>query len=270
VSVAGRALVAWDALWQRLEGPEMDARLCHSHYLNYRLMAPEMARLGALLRGVVLDVGAGTGYARRFLDPAATRYLPTDLPGGRDADDPRIAADGVPPRVLCSGYALPFADASVDGVAALMVLEHTTHPEQILAEAHRVLRPGGRVLVSVPFAFPVHGAPQDFRRWTAHGLAAELERAGFRTVELSRIGNGFATLALNLEFLVRFHLAAGHGRRLPATVAALAPLRLAAQAALNGLAMLLGPLDRSGAFPLAVAAVAEKAAPSSFPERESE
>lgn len=261
MSAAGRALTAWDGLWTRLEGPELDARVCHSHYLTARLIAPEMARLGAMLRGLVVDVGAGTGYARRFLDSAATTYLPTDLPGGRQADDPGIARGGERPRVHCSGYRLPFADASVDGVTVLMVLEHTVEPEKILAEAHRVLRPGGRVLVSVPFAFPVHGAPHDYRRWTLGGLVAELERAGLRAVETVSIGNAFATLALNLEFLVRYHLGAGPGRRLlPATIAALAPLRLAAQAALNGMALLLGPLDRSGALPLAVAAVAEKPA----------
>jgi SAM-dependent methyltransferase len=150
-----------------------------------------------------------------------------------------------------------------------MVLEHTEAPEKVLAEAHRVLRPGGRILVSVPFAFPVHGAPHDYRRWTLGGLAAELARAGFAPVELCSIGSAFATLALNLEFLVRFHLAAER-RVLPAVIAALAPLRLAAQAALNGMAMLLGPLDRSGALPLAVAAGGEKPAHAPTPGPEPE
>jgi SAM-dependent methyltransferase len=259
VSLGGRALGAWDGWWRSLEGPELDARPWHSHFLTSHLIAPQVTRLGKLLRGRVLDVGAGTGYGRRFLDPASTTYLPTDLPGGRDAADAAIAARGEAPKVLCSGYDLPFAAGSMEGVAVLMVLEHTEDPGRILAEAWRVLAPGGRILVSVPFAFPVHGHPHDFRRWTPEGVRVELERAGFRVVERVAVGGAFAALALNLAFLVRYHLTANERRRLLAAVlAVLAPLRLLGQAVLNGLALALDRLDRSEAFPLAVAAVAEK------------
>jgi SAM-dependent methyltransferase len=242
-----------------VEGPELDARWWHSHYLSARLLAPLLRPLGETLRGRVLDVGAGTGYARRLLDPAATVYIPTDLPTGRDAADPRIARKGERPAVYCSGYDLPFADGAVDAVTVLMVLEHTERPERVLAEAHRVLAPGGRLLVSVPFAFPVHGAPHDFRRWTAGGLEVELRRAGFRPLQTVQAGNAFHTLGLNLNFLGRFYLP-GRGRMAAALAAAAAPLRIAGQAVVNLAALALGPLDTSRALPVAVAALAEKPA----------
>jgi SAM-dependent methyltransferase len=254
---ASRALQAWSRFWARVEGPELDARWWHSHYLSARVMPPAIAPLARRLRGRVLDVGAGTGYAGRLLDPSCTVYIPTDLPSGRDAGDPLVARGGERPRVHCSGYDLPFADGSVEGVTLLMVLEHLERPDRALAEAYRVLAPGGMILVSVPFAFPVHGYPHDFRRWTPRGIEAELTRAGFGLVETVQMGNAFSNVGLALNFLGRYYLPQ-RGRAAWALAAAAAPLRIAAQAAVNGAAVALGRLDTSRALPVAVAALAEK------------
>jgi len=50
---------------------------------------------------------------------------------------------------------------------------------EYLAEAHRVLRPGGRLLISTHGTFEEHGHPHDFHRWTLTALAGDLQRAGF-------------------------------------------------------------------------------------------
>lgn len=255
--VARRAVQGWTRFWDRVEGPELDPRWWHSHYHSSSVMPPVLRPLGLRLRGRVLDVGAGTGYARRLLDPESTTYIPTDLPTGRDAADVGIARDGLRPLVHCSGYDLPFADGSVEGVTVLMVLEHTERPARVLAEAWRVLAPGGRILVSVPFAFPVHGAPHDFRRWTAGGLATELGAAGFTVLETAQAGNAFNAVALNLNFLARFYFP-GRGPVAYALSAAAAPLRLVCQSAVNLAALALGRLDTSRALPVVVAALGEK------------
>jgi SAM-dependent methyltransferase len=49
---------------------------------------------------------------------------------------------------------LPVADSSADAVLLLDVIEHVAEPERVLAEAHRVLRPGGTIIVSVPHSGP--------------------------------------------------------------------------------------------------------------------
>ena len=72
--------------------------------------------------------------------------------------------------VHCDAEHLPFADNSVDGVMSLALLEHVQHPEKIVAEIYRVLRPGGSVFCVVPFMQAIHASPHDFRRWTSHGL----------------------------------------------------------------------------------------------------
>ncbi len=52
---------------------------------------------------------------------------------------------------------LPLADSSVDALLLLDVIEHIAEPERVLAEAHRVLRPGGAIIVSVPHRGPTRG-----------------------------------------------------------------------------------------------------------------
>lgn len=75
---------------------------------------------------------------------------------------------------------IPESDEVFDLVLSTQVLEHVRHPQLYLREAWRLLRPGGRIIVSTHGLFEEHGAPIDFRRWTLEGLFCELEEAGFR------------------------------------------------------------------------------------------
>ena len=84
---------------------------------------------------------------------------------------------------------LPFRDACADGLILMAVLEHVADEQATLAEAARVLRPGGRLLVDVPFLQGYHASPADYRRYTEQGLRAELERHGFE-VEGSGVAVG--------------------------------------------------------------------------------
>ncbi|WP_433057710.1 class I SAM-dependent methyltransferase [Dactylosporangium sp. CS-033363] len=71
---------------------------------------------------------------------------------------------------------LPLADGSLAGGVSIAVLEHVPDPDAHIAEMHRVLRPGGRMLVFVPFMQPFHASPYDFQRYTEVGLREQFGR----------------------------------------------------------------------------------------------
>ena len=75
------------------------------------------------------------------------------------------------------------------------VLEHVRHPESVLAELGRVLAPGGRLCLTVPFVWPVHEEPYDFFRYTPFALCDLLEAHGFRDVRLEPTSGFLSTLA---------------------------------------------------------------------------
>lgn len=103
--------------------------------------------------GRLLDVGTGTGRMIELLGPAAIQATGID----KSSEMLRLArvkleAAGIPSSLRQADmYALPLADGSADSVVIHQVLHYAHNPAAALAEAARVLRPGGRLLV-VDFA----------------------------------------------------------------------------------------------------------------------
>jgi SAM-dependent methyltransferase len=109
-------------------------------------------------------------------------------PGFRAVDHSRYP--GV--EVCADLAALPFPDGSIDGVLCEMVLEHVPDAHRALAEVRRVLRPGGRVYFALPFLWPYHASPHDYRRWTVSGVTRDFQ--GLETVRLGLSGGPTTTL----------------------------------------------------------------------------
>jgi len=78
-----------------------------------------------------------------------------------------------------------FADNIFDYVVCTEVLEHTLQPFHAVDEIHRILKPGGKVFLSVPFNFRIHGPLPDCWRFTEHGLRALLKN--FEILEINAI-----------------------------------------------------------------------------------
>jgi SAM-dependent methyltransferase len=140
--------------------------------------------------GAVLDVGCGEMPFRELLPPAA-RYTGIDVPEAKDFGMARR-----PEIIAFDGVHIPFPDLSFDHILCTEVLEHVEDPEALIAEMHRVLRPAGTLVVTVPFSARVHHAPFDYHRFTRYRLARMF--AAFGGLEISERGDDLAVIANKL------------------------------------------------------------------------
>jgi len=65
---------------------------------------------------------------------------------------------------------LKFEDDIFDVAVCMSILEHVPYPQQAISELHRVLKPGGKIWVQLPFAYPYHQGPYDYWRASPDGL----------------------------------------------------------------------------------------------------
>jgi len=160
------------------------------------VLDPENGRIRAFLQEQalalgpdqrVLDAGAGKRpYAAIF---RKQRYESCDMPGGFYVH----AHD-----FECWLHDIPQPDQSYDAVLLTQVLEHIPDPQAVLCELWRILKPGGKVVLSVPLNGPLHGEPWHFFQFTHYGIAELARRCGFELVEIEKVGGAFWQLGKRL------------------------------------------------------------------------
>jgi SAM-dependent methyltransferase len=109
----------------------------------------------------------------------------------------RIALDIKPGRgvaVIGDAQALGIGSETFDAIVCTEVLEHLPEPRRAIDEMFRVLRPGGSLLLTTRFLFPIHDAPHDYFRYTKYGLRHLLQQ--FEIVELEEETDAVGTLAV--------------------------------------------------------------------------
>lgn len=150
-----------------------------------------------LISGVVYDLGAGESPYRDFFLQHADRYVAVDWASSLHDTKADILADLNEP--------LPIEDRVADTLVCLSVLEHLREPGLMLGEAFRILKPGGALLLQVPWQWWIHEAPYDFFRYTPYGLKYLLERTGFVDIRVEPQAGFFTTVILKLNyFSLRF------------------------------------------------------------------
>jgi len=132
---------------------------------------------------VAVDVGCGSGRNLQLLSRHADYVIGLD----RSSTALELAASQRPATARADGQAIPLASSSVDLLSALDVLEHLDEDQRALEEFHRVLRPDGLLLLTVPayrFLWSEHDeALMHRRRYVASELHMKLARAGFRVLK---------------------------------------------------------------------------------------
>jgi SAM-dependent methyltransferase len=142
---------------------------------------------------LVLDAGAGKSPYRRWFDHA--RYEAADMVQVKGADAPL--------DYVCDLTSIPVEDGRFDRILFNQVLEHVPDPPKVLAELHRVLKPGGLLFCSVPLFYEEHQKPYDYFRYTQFALRKLFEEAGFRVVRLDWLEGYFGTVSYQFDQMVR-------------------------------------------------------------------
>lgn len=107
---------------------------------------------------LVLDIGGGrvtTNHSYEDIFPNRHTF---------DIDPERL------PDTVGDVHSLPFADNSHGFILCTEVLEHLHSPQKAIDEMKRVLTPGGKILLTTRFVFPIHDAPIDYFRFSKYGL----------------------------------------------------------------------------------------------------
>lgn len=128
----------------------------------------------------VLNMGSGGDTELRAFF-SGKEYKTLDL-------DPRSGAD-----FIGDAHQTGIPDASFDAIISFNLIEHTHTPHQVVSEMYRMLKPGGWILISVPFIHPYHGGNcPDYYRFTKDGLKFLFSK--FSDVEMGSDGGLFYAL----------------------------------------------------------------------------
>ena len=146
-----------------------------SKLLSRKGLYPFLDReLGKISAGAkVLNIGAGGDIGKTLMRHAARQPFQVISLDIDDQRHPDIAGD------ICSH---DFQGLQFDAVVMAETLEHIHSPHLALENVHRILKNGGRLILTAPFIFPIHDAPYDYYRYTRYGLAYLLRH--FRDVSI--------------------------------------------------------------------------------------
>jgi len=143
---------------------------------------------------LVLDAGAGRGPYRKMFKHA--RY--------EAADFAQLSTAYTKLDYVCSLVDIPVKDARFDRILFNQVLEHIDDPPAVLKELHRVLKPGGQILCTVPLFYQEHQQPYDYFRYTKFALQKLFTDTGFENVRIEWLEGYFGTVSYQFHLMSRW------------------------------------------------------------------
>lgn len=162
--------------------------------------------------GRILDLGCGSANYMPYCIqlPSVSQYIPVDYPiwaenfgdadllAGKNGSLGKALFRSSPNKAVINvdGRNLPFERCTFDTVISLGVLEHVPNYELYLSEVQRVLKIGGKLIITIPFLYEAHGGENgsdDYIRWTKSGLIHDLTKCGLNC-ELVETYGGVGTM----------------------------------------------------------------------------
>lgn len=167
----------------------------HHNWLVHRIAVESLSReLPRFAGGVLVDVGCGAKPYSTLTQGIVTRHI------GVDHSETKHGLGNI--DVIASCYDTTLPDASADTVLCTFVLEHLERPQDAVREMHRLLKPGGYLILAAPLFWHLHEEPRDFYRYTKYGLTHLFTTAGFDVVEIKALSGFIVTFAQALCYYV--------------------------------------------------------------------
>jgi len=164
---------------------------------NYYLLTRTFTFIPKRLLRKVLRQIVGTISGKRILDVGCGRQpyrvlFPSSLYIGMDLSIERR------PTVVGDARSIPVKSGTVDCVLCSEVIEHVFEYREAIKEIERVLRPGGKLVLTAPTSWGLHYEPHDFWRFTPYSLRRILEDEGFYVQQMERVGGLFSLFGSRL------------------------------------------------------------------------
>lgn len=166
------------------------------------MMRCKLKNISHKIRGRWLDIGAGDQpYKKYFAE--ADEYLTTNTKRHYHPEDIE-QIEKLTTFWIEDGKKLPIDDHTLDGVACFQVLSVIEKPEDFFKELNRVLKPGGQILITTDFLYPVW-SNEDRYRHTAFNLRQLSELNGFKVNAVESFGGfGSAVYMLFMRYMLSF------------------------------------------------------------------
>lgn len=162
------------------------------NWLIYKVGDRSLLKHSGFYKGILYDLGAGESPYKDFFLQYANRYVAVDWASSLHDIEADVVADLNEP--------LPIDSEVADTVLSLSVLEHLREPQTMLNETFRILKPGGAIVLQVPWQWWIHEAPYDYFRYTPYGLNYLLEKAGFSDVQVEPQAGFFTMWILKFNY----------------------------------------------------------------------
>ncbi len=159
------------------------ARLVPSELAVFPEIDSDLEQCKPLLKGKVLNAGAGWRDVSHLVDG---ELINQDITW---PDDERTNI-----QIFSPLHHIPVESNYFDAILCIAVLEHVENPEEVVPELYRVLKPGGHLILEVPFMQPEHKVPTDFQRYTKDGLVRLVSHHGFAVKQIKGLFTVYHTL----------------------------------------------------------------------------
>jgi len=150
--------------------PSLIGIFVNPFFIARKNLFKHIKEIGKEIKGKTLDVGCGTKPYEKFF--ASSEYVGLEI-------ETTLNKELKKADFFYDGNTFPFGNSEFDSVVCNQVLEHVFNPDDFLSEINRVLKPGGKLLLTVPFVWDEHEQPYDYARYSSFGLKSLIEKNGF-------------------------------------------------------------------------------------------